>query len=117
MLVRHSYDAPERWMLPGGGLGRGECVEAAAARELREETGCRLESARCFAVEVDNLSGARDHVHLVAGTTADAPVADGRELIDARFFALDDLPAAITPATRRRIERWRVSDQNNASCP
>ena len=44
LLVRHSYGS-DLWMPPGGGLARGEDAVAAAVRELREETGCRLVGA------------------------------------------------------------------------
>jgi 8-oxo-dGTP pyrophosphatase MutT (NUDIX family) len=37
LLVRHSYRAG--WMLPGGGVGRGEPPQAAIQRELAEEVG------------------------------------------------------------------------------
>nr|WP_320012749.1 NUDIX domain-containing protein [uncultured Desulfobulbus sp.] len=35
------------WIMPGGGLDRGESFEEAAERELREEAGCRLDLGPC----------------------------------------------------------------------
>ncbi|HVZ90597.1 MAG TPA: NUDIX domain-containing protein [Rhizomicrobium sp.] len=37
LLARHSYVAG--WLLPGGGVGRGEPAEQAILRELKEEIG------------------------------------------------------------------------------
>jgi 8-oxo-dGTP diphosphatase len=41
LLVRHSYR--DRWGVPGGLLARGERVERAAVREVREEVGLDVE--------------------------------------------------------------------------
>ncbi|MCA1661158.1 MAG: NUDIX domain-containing protein [Novosphingobium sp.] len=105
LLVRHSYHSPDKWMLPGGGIGRYESAEQAAGRELAEEAGCRIAGARLCGVETVRVAGARNHIHLVAGRTADRPRADGREILAAEFFPPGDLPAATTAAARRRIRR------------
>lgn len=115
LLIRHSYQSPNRWMLPGGGIGRRESPEQAAVREVVEEAGCRIVNARCIAVETVPLAGARNHIHLVVGETSDEPVPDGREIVAAAFFAPDGLPAAINNAARLRIERWRALAQNSES--
>lgn len=116
LLVRHSYQAPGRWMLPGGGLRRGEPAEDAARREALEETGCRMRDCVDCGIDLVSVRGARNNVHLVAGRTDDTPVADGREIVAARFFAFDALPAAITSTGRARIVRaLGVLAQNSAS--
>ena len=116
LLVRHSYQSPGRWMLPGGGLRRGERPEDTAAREVLEETRCRMRDCVEGGVDVVAVRGARNHVHLVTGRTDDTPVADGREIVEARFFALGALPDAITSTARARIVRARsVAAQNSAS--
>lgn len=116
LLVRHSYQAPGRWMLPGGGLRRGERPVDAAPREVREETGCELRDCIEFGLEVADLRGARHHIHLIAAMTGDMPTPDGREVVEARFFATEALPDATTATARSRIERWlHSSHQNSAS--
>ncbi|MEH3159056.1 MAG: NUDIX domain-containing protein [Sphingomonas taxi] len=107
LLVRHRYGRSDLWMLPGGGMGRGESPVAAAVREVAEETGCRLTDVVPVAVFVSRAEGRRDTVHLMRGATADRPVADGVELAEAGFFAFDALPEGVSPATARRIAELR----------
>ncbi|KIU27061.1 hypothetical protein SR41_11370 [Sphingomonas melonis] len=104
LLVRHRYGRSDLWMLPGGGIGRGEAPIAAALRELMEETGCRLDAAEVVGRWEARAEGRRDTVWLVRGTTTDTPQIDGVELAEASFFPPDALPAAASPATRRRVD-------------
>jgi 8-oxo-dGTP pyrophosphatase MutT (NUDIX family) len=105
LLIRHSYGS-HLWMPPGGGIGRGEHPLAAAARELREETGCRIDDACEVGLLDESLQGARNTVHIVAGWTADTPRPDGREVMVASFFAPDDLPDDMPAFLRDGLPQW-----------
>ena len=105
VLIRHSYGSGS-WMLPGGGIGRREAPVAAAIRELAEETGCTLVQARCFAVADEPLYGTVNTVHLVSGLAHGRLQCDGREVIEARFFAVDALPAQLSPLLAARLPEW-----------
>jgi ADP-ribose pyrophosphatase YjhB (NUDIX family) len=102
LLVRHSYGSG-RWMPPGGGMRRGEDPLLGGARELREETGCRIEGAWQLARIEEPLHGAVNVVHIVTGTAVGTPTPDGREVIEAGFFAADALPEQMSGQLRREL--------------
>jgi ADP-ribose pyrophosphatase YjhB (NUDIX family) len=105
LLVRHSY-GPKVWALPGGGLNCGEVPEAAAARELHEELGCGLVGIERVATIEETISGAPHTAYIFAGRLDGELRPDGREVIAARSFAPDALPADLGKSSRRRIEAW-----------
>jgi 8-oxo-dGTP pyrophosphatase MutT (NUDIX family) len=115
LLIRQSYGSGD-WLTPGGGLRRGDDPVAGALRELREETGCRLDDAVQVALLEERLHGARNAVHVVVGLTADKPRPDGREVIEAQFFALDALPEDMPPLLRGQLPQW-VNDYATRSSP
>lgn len=105
LLVRHSY-GPQGWALPGGGVKKHEAPETAARREIAEEIGCALQDVRVFDVVAETISGSPHTAYLVTACTQDRPRPDTREVIEARFFARQELPEGQTPLTRRRIQVW-----------
>jgi ADP-ribose pyrophosphatase YjhB (NUDIX family) len=106
-LVRHTYRP--YWYLPGGGVKTGESIDRALLRELREEVA--LADARIDGVLGVYHSRAEykdDHVVvLTARSSAPVIAADALEIAEAGWFALDALPADLSPATARRIEEFR----------
>jgi 8-oxo-dGTP pyrophosphatase MutT (NUDIX family) len=107
ILVRHSYGRSDLFLLPGGGIRPFESPAAAAAREISEELGCALVDLALVSVHVSTAEGRRDIVHLFRARAAGPVCADGREIAEARAFALDRLPASLSPATARRIDEHR----------
>lgn len=108
LLVRHSYYQPERWMLPGGGLSRGEDPAATGARELAEETGCALTESRWIATDVRAMPGGwHNRIELVTGHTGGSPRPDGREIAEAAFFPLNALPETTSTTVHAGLAHWR----------
>lgn len=107
LLVRHTY--MNDWYLPGGAVDPGETLRASAARELLEETGVRANSLALTGIFHSRARGLSDHIALFE--TNDFEQVPGakpdREIAEAKFFGVDELPENTSPATRRRIEEAR----------
>lgn len=103
LLVRHTY-APG-WLLPGGGVERGEIAEEAAAREVLEETGIDLsEPLKLHGAYNNDTAFVGDYVLLFKAQSSDALSFKGTvEIAEARYFPSNDLPEGTSPATKRRI--------------
>ncbi|MDQ3106382.1 MAG: NUDIX domain-containing protein [Actinomycetota bacterium] len=115
LLVRHSYGRPA-WHLPGGGVKRREALRAALERELREEVDVTITgSVRLLGTYSSLGEGKSDHIsvfvveHWRRTTTAH----EDAEIAATGFFALDDLPEATSPGTRRRLAEWANGANGN----
>lgn len=101
LLLRHRFWPEGSWGLPGGYAHSGERLEDTLARELREETGSRIEGQRLLRVN----SGFRNRVEVVytARLTGGPTELDPREVLGAELFAPDALPRGLLRDHRELI--------------
>jgi 8-oxo-dGTP pyrophosphatase MutT (NUDIX family) len=103
LLVRHSY-APG-WILPGGGVERGETAYDAVRREVQEEAGIVIEGEPSLhGIFANHRQFMGDHLacFLVRQYRQEA-FAPSREIAAARFFPPGAFPAGTTGGTKRRV--------------
>jgi 8-oxo-dGTP diphosphatase len=98
---------PGHWSFPGGLIEAGESPDAAAVRELEEETGLLLEDLRLFRVyrrsdEIPTALVAVQHVYFADPDIPEEAI-DVREGQAFRYFAPVDLPNLRIPEHARRI--------------
>ncbi|WP_082837048.1 NUDIX domain-containing protein [Labrenzia sp. OB1] len=112
LLVRHSYVAG--WYLPGGGVDRGETMEEAACREIREEAGIACAGRPVLLnVYLNEQASGRDHVglfHLQDWTEGSGFLKPNAEVLEAVFFAPEQLPEDISGATVRRLAEFQAGE-------
>ena len=106
LLGRRNID-PARgcWSFPAGYVNRGEVLEEAVVREVAEELR--------IGVRVTGLVGVyseRDNpvvlVVYAGEVESGEPQADGREVSEVRYFALDELPELAFPHDRTVLADW-----------
>lgn len=103
-LIRHTY--VPGWHLPGGGVETSEPVLEALRRELQEEACIELaEEPHWHGIFFNRNVSNRDHVlvYVVRRFTVAGVKQPDREIAEAGFFPLDDLPPQTTASTRRRL--------------
>ena len=107
-LVKHSYIPG--WHMPGGGMERSETAHQALAKELREEGNLVMsERPELFHVYYNRQTSKRDHVlfYRCRNVSQTGPKFPDSEILESGFFALENLPADTTTATRRRLAELR----------
>ena len=104
MVRRANQPGYGLWSVPGGYVDRGEVVEMAAAREVREETG--------LVVEIGGLLGLFSQagnpviVAAFAGVETGGLLRAGPETLAVEFFPQDALPPLAFPRDAQMLKLW-----------
>ena len=95
LILRAKNPFKECWALPGGRLDANENLDQCALRELREETGLRVDNIRQFAVFSEPLRDPRERtvsVAYVAWITNVSELKAGSDAAAAQWFSVSCLP-------------------------
>lgn len=97
--------APGKWSFPAGFVERGEVVEAAAAREVFEETGLTVRIGPL--VGLFSEAGEAVALAVYAAEVDAGEAAANDDLTEVGWFALDALPELAFARDTRIIAAWR----------
>jgi acetyl-CoA carboxylase carboxyl transferase subunit beta len=105
LLVKRNV-APEkgRWALAAGFVELGEPPEAAARREMKEETGLDVVIERML--ELSFNADDKVIVILYQARAVGGVLAAADDVEDARWFTRDELPELAFESTRRTLKAW-----------
>jgi len=101
LLLEHVLRPASGWGIPGGFMEYGEQPEEAIRRELREETGLKLENVRLYRARVLTR-----HIEFVfrAEATGKAEILS-REILQAGWFETSQMPEKMNRAQKSLIEK------------
>lgn len=94
LLVKRGQSPHQgEWALPGGFVEYGETSEAAAKREVREETGIAIELSAILGVYSDPDRDPRGHTASVVfvGKMVSGQLQGGDDAADAKWYDINDL--------------------------
>ncbi len=95
------------WALPGAAVGSGATLEAAASRALELQTGVRgIRLEQLYTFDRDGGIGV-SVAHLALIPAERHPLSPGAEIVEVRWFPLDDLPA-LEPSDAEILEYGRA---------
>lgn len=105
LLVRHSY--VPGWLLPGGGVGRGEAAADAILREMKEEIGLvRSSPPRLFGLYSRRTGWATNVIALYLFDDVEFIFAPNLEIREIVFTDPLSPPDGTPASVRRRLEEF-----------
>ncbi|MFE9602027.1 NUDIX hydrolase [Streptomyces hokutonensis] len=95
MIRRRVREGRLLWAFPGGKIEQGETAEAAAVREVLEETGLTAESTGVLGSRVHPDTGRPITYIACTATAGEAHAAAPEEVAEAVWLALGDIPQLV----------------------
>jgi 8-oxo-dGTP diphosphatase len=110
LLLRHRFWPEDRqWGFPGGFAKRDEQFSETVVREVREETGLTVTVGPLLEVRAGDRYRAEVYYEASIVGGLDGLMLQGSEILDARLFTLDSMPAAMPPLHRQFAMRGAKS--------
>ncbi len=103
LLQRHRHWVKDVWGLPGGIIEGKETLEEALAREVYEETGLNIREIQLLRIESGYKLRLEGYFQAKLADDNQQIIIKEDEILEARFFDLDDPPENILPIQREVI--------------
>jgi 8-oxo-dGTP diphosphatase len=110
LVKRANEPAKNQWAFPGGRVERGEKLEAAARRELLEETGMQ---AAEIGVHVELLLG-KYHLTVFQGDALEGQPVAQDDALAAAFFNLRDIESLDATESTKACARMILGKRSNS---
>lgn len=104
LVKRGGWPEKGKWALPAGFVDFGEAPEAAAIREMKEETGLDVAIQRLMDLSFDPVS--QSIVLLYQAQSLGGTLEANDDAVDARWFTREDLPELAFESTRQAVQVW-----------
>ena len=106
MVKRGVEPAMNRWAFPSGYVDRGEVVERAAVREVKEETGLDIDLDQF--VGLYSLEGNPVILAVYSAHTTGGEIQAGHDAQEAAWYPTNDLPDLPFPNDQQILDDWRA---------